>query len=151
MVVVPLGLLADESIEPHAFAQLTTRFQPREVEQVGDDPRQPQRFALELDGEAWSGIRILADDRSKGFGCRLDRCRGGLQLVGRVRDEVTAYRFDPAGVGDVGDDDQDRSLARGRGRDAQPARRGAAFHLDRHRHRRRRHLSDGFPEVERVE
>ena len=93
VVLEAFGLLADEGVQPDGFAEFASGFQPREVEQVGDDAGQAQRFALELRGEPGHGRGVLVGDGAQRLGRRLDRGGGGLQLVGRVGDEVAAHRL----------------------------------------------------------
>ena len=44
-------LLADHAIQPDGSAEFASGLEPRQVEQIGDDPGESHRFPLELRGE----------------------------------------------------------------------------------------------------
>ena len=87
--------------------------QARELDDLLDHPGQSVALGEHPPGEPLDRLRVPG-----GVGHRLreelDRPDGGLQLVGDVRDEVSAYRLDPALAGAVLDQRQDEARAQRR-------------------------------------
>ena len=112
----PLALVADDRVERDRLVERAPGFEPRQVEQVRDDPRQARGLAFELRGEPGDHRGVLAGGRPDRLGGGLDRGRRGLQLVRGVRDEVAPDLVQPSGLRDVADHQHDRAVLR-RGRE----------------------------------
>ena len=107
----PRRLLPDQRVQMHLVLELAARFQARQVEEVGDDPREPHGLPFELRGEAWAprpgppATRAGASPRRPGStqpassarGTRSPRSRAGSQSRRRasVTSAITA-RTDPS-------------------------------------------------------
>ncbi|KIX78569.1 hypothetical protein SF12_08350, partial [Streptomyces sp. MBRL 601] len=98
---------------------------PGEVDQLLDEAGEPGRLDLHPPGEPLDRLRVVGrvPDRLGEQGEGADR---GLQLVADVGDEVAAYGFDAAGLGEVLDQEQyqagaERGDPRGDGEPVAPA------------------------------
>ena len=147
------SLFADQRVEPHALAQLASRLQSRQVEQIGDDPRQAHRFPLELSGEPWDGggIACRATETSVSAAAWIEaagvfsswealatksRRTASMRRVSVM--SVTTSRIEP-------------SLPGGGGRCPQPSRGLVAFELDRRRTTVLADLLDHLAQGRRIE
>jgi hypothetical protein len=106
----PLRLVGGERVEPDLSVHLAARLEAGQVEQVRDDARHPDGFALQLFGEAARRGRVVDRPVAKGLRRGPDRGHRRLQLVRGVRDEVPPDRRETAGLGHVPDHEQDRPL-----------------------------------------
>src|SRR5439155_21664188 len=103
----------------------------KHVEEIEYDARQPNRDALELLGEPTVRRRIVERAVTEGLRRSPDRHGRRLQLVGRVRNEVSTHRVEPPCLGHIANDHEYRSSVADRLRAGeQPACRGTGFHLD---------------------
>ncbi len=110
------------SASMHIVRQLASGLQAGEVQQIRDDRETaaglPARVGPRTAGPPPGRPARLAERLGRG----LDRRRGCLEFVRCVRDEVSSDLLDPPRFGDVGDDEQDRSVvARWCGRDGATA------------------------------
>ena len=88
---------------------------PRQLHQVVDGVRYPQRLVHHPFGDTLHDVRVgLADER---FGEHCERPDGGLQLVGEVGDEVGAHGVEPTSLADVLDRRDRRAVRQRLGRD----------------------------------
>ena len=81
----------------------------REVEQVVDDPADPEGLEVDALGEPAGHVGVALDE--EGLGQQAERADGGLELVAHVRDEVAADLLEAAALRDVLDHREHAELA----------------------------------------
>ena len=72
---------------------------PAQVEQVVDDPADPEGLGVDAAGQPLGHLDVGLGD--EGLGQQAERAHGGLQLVAHVGHEVAADLLEPAALGDV--------------------------------------------------
>ena len=126
----PVPLLSGGCPERDELVERAPGFQPRQIEEVGDDARETNGLALELRREPRNRRGIVRRRLAEGLGDGLDGGGGCLQLVRGVGDEVASHVLESSLLGDVAHDDEGRAVGGRSDRSAQPARRDPG--LDQH-------------------
>ena len=96
----PVDGLDDGEVDRHRVAGLAELgLETGEVEQVVDDPADPERLVVDAPGEAGGHVAVpLVHQR---LGQEAEGAHGGLELVADVGDEVSAHVVEATPLGDV--------------------------------------------------
>ena len=97
-----VGDAAQQSIDVarHELDALLAGIQPRQPQQVLDEPLHPRRMTMDDVEEFLSRVSIVRIVKQR-FGVSLDGCERRAQLVRNVGDEVAAHLVGFAQLGDV--------------------------------------------------